>query len=55
VHLLDFSGDLYGSEMTVALLGCLRPIEEFTHREELVAQIKRDVLQVRDIFAATKL
>ena len=51
VHLLDFEGNLYESEMTVALLERLRPIEEFTNREELVAQIKRDIEDVRRICA----
>jgi riboflavin kinase/FMN adenylyltransferase len=52
VHLLDFEGDLYGSELTVALLARLRPIERFSDRDTLVEQIKRDIAQVRAICAA---
>jgi riboflavin kinase/FMN adenylyltransferase len=52
VHLLDFDGDLYGSELTVALLERLRPIQEFASRHELTAQIRRDLDDVRRIFAA---
>ncbi|MBM3499399.1 MAG: bifunctional riboflavin kinase/FAD synthetase [Armatimonadetes bacterium] len=52
VHLLDFGGDLYGSELAVALLERLRPIQEFANRDELIAQIKRDVEQVRAVCAA---
>ncbi|MBM3474808.1 MAG: bifunctional riboflavin kinase/FAD synthetase [Armatimonadetes bacterium] len=52
VHLLDFEGDLYGAELTVALLERLRPIQDFASRDELVAQIRRDVERVREVFAA---
>lgn len=52
VHLLDFEGDLYGAQLTVALLERLRPILHFGTRDELVAQIKRDIEQVRVVCAA---
>jgi len=51
VHLLDFEGDLYGAELTVALLERLRPIQEFASRDELIAQIRKDVEDVRRICA----
>jgi riboflavin kinase/FMN adenylyltransferase len=52
VHLLDFEGDLYGAELAVALLERLRPVEDFASREELVAQIRRDVERVREVVGA---
>jgi riboflavin kinase/FMN adenylyltransferase len=42
-HLLGFDGDLYGRELTVELVGFLRPERRFAHLEALKAQIARDV------------
>ena len=47
VHLLDFAGDLYGKEITVAFLAFLRPEKKFDSLEELKAQIAEDIAQVR--------
>lgn len=49
VHLLDFDGDLYGTQLTVALLERLRSIQEFANRDELAAQIRKDIERVRRI------
>ncbi len=51
VHLLDFSGDLYGRELTVELVRQLRPEMKFAGVAELRAQIGRDVAQVREVLA----
>ncbi len=45
--LLDFSGDLYGREVSVGFRQYLRVQEAFDTSAELVAQIERDVTQVR--------
>ncbi|MGQ9732821.1 MAG: bifunctional riboflavin kinase/FMN adenylyltransferase, partial [Candidatus Zipacnadales bacterium] len=49
VHLLDFEGDLYGAELTVALWERLRPIVAFGSREELSRQIAADLKRVREM------
>ena len=48
-HLLDFSGDLYGQELEVILVEKIRDVTPFPSREALVAQIEKDVLQIREI------
>jgi len=49
VHLLDFSGDLYGSEMEITFVSRLREEKKFSGLDELKAQIARDVEAARDI------
>ena len=46
-HLLDFAGDLYGKEMTVAFYRFLRPEQKFENLEALKLQIAADIAQVR--------
>lgn len=46
-HLLDFSGDLYGREMTLEFVEYLRPERSFPSVEQLVAQIREDSKQAR--------
>lgn len=50
-HLLDFAGDLYGSEMEIAFVKLLRPEQKFAGLEELKAQIARDVVEARQLLA----
>jgi riboflavin kinase/FMN adenylyltransferase len=47
VHLLDWSGDLYGQTLTVSLEQFLRPEQKFASLEDLKAQIQRDAEQAR--------
>jgi riboflavin kinase/FMN adenylyltransferase len=51
VHLVDFSGDLYGSWINVDLVERIRPTRRFESKEELVRQISQDVAAVRARFA----
>ncbi|MEQ9694895.1 bifunctional riboflavin kinase/FAD synthetase [Shimia sp. SDUM112013] len=51
-HIFDFSGDLYGTELSIALIDFLRPEWKFDGVEELIAQIDKDCRQCRDILAA---
>lgn len=51
VHLLDFSGNLYGSELGVEFLNHLREERSFNSPEELKHQIGRDIARIRDYFA----
>lgn len=49
VHLLDFQGDLYGQPLEVEFVDRLRGITKFAGPEELVAQLERDCLRVREL------
>jgi riboflavin kinase/FMN adenylyltransferase len=51
-HLFDFSGDLYGERLSVALVEFLRPEEKFTNLPELVTQMHADSARAREILAA---
>jgi len=53
VHLLDWSGDLYGQTLTVNLAEFLRPEQKFASLEDLKAQIQADAATARSILAAT--
>lgn len=46
-HLLDFTGDLYGKEITVAFYDFLRPEQKFDSLEDLKAQIAADTKNIR--------
>jgi riboflavin kinase/FMN adenylyltransferase len=48
----DFSGDLYGTHLSVALVEFLRPELKFDSVEALVDQMDRDSLQAREILGA---
>lgn len=50
VHLLDFSGDLYGRELEITFVEKLRDEQKFPSREALREQIRRDVEAARKIF-----
>jgi riboflavin kinase/FMN adenylyltransferase len=48
-HFFDFSGDLYGQEIEVALHHFLRPEAKFDSLDALTAQIEADCLQARGL------
>jgi len=48
-HLLDFDGDLYGTDLMVEFVKRLRPEVKFDSVETLIAQIHRDVARAREI------
>jgi riboflavin kinase / FMN adenylyltransferase len=50
--LLDFSGDLYGTQLELTFLRRLRGELRFSSVEELVEQMERDVRATREIVAA---
>ena len=52
VHLLDFSGDLYGHRCRVEFVERLRPEQRFASVEDLVSQIRRDIQHAREILVA---
>jgi riboflavin kinase/FMN adenylyltransferase len=47
IHLLDFSGDLYGARVEVEVFGKIRDVKEFDNMESLKRQIRLDVEFVR--------
>jgi len=47
-HLLDFEGDLYGRQITVAFYDFLRPEQKFASLEELKAQIAADIAKIQN-------
>lgn len=49
VHILDFSGDLYGKEVQVKVLSRLRDEVKFDNLEELKNQLSKDENTVRDM------
>ena len=51
-YLIDFEGDLYGTELKVEFLKRLRGEKLFATVEALVEQIDRDVAQARDVCRA---
>lgn len=52
VYVLDFEGDLYGSELRLEFLARLRGERRFADPDALIEQMHRDVEQTREIAAA---
>lgn len=50
--IFDFSGDLYGTPLSVALIEHLRPEEKFDGLDALIAQMDADSARAREILAA---
>ena len=48
-HFFDFTGDLYGQEIEVALHHFLRPEAKFDNLDALVAQMEQDCLRAREL------
>ena len=51
-HIFDFSGDLYGSTLSIALVEFLRPELKFDSLDALIAQMNADCDRCRDILEA---
>jgi len=51
-HLLNFDGDLYGTDLLVEFVERLRPETRFDSPEELIAQMHNDTARGREILAA---
>lgn len=52
VHLLNFSGDLYSRRLTVFFIHKLRKEKRFASLEQLISQIREDVLDAHAYFAS---
>lgn len=52
--ILDFDGDIYGNELTLEFVENTRPEVRFDDVDELVTQMRRDVVEVRDILDAAR-
>ena len=50
VHILDWSGDLYGRKLEVALIHRLRAEQKFSGIDELVSQVHRDRESARHLY-----
>lgn len=50
VHLLDFTGELYGEELEILFLEKLRDERKFSSLDELKAQIGRDIERAKAVF-----
>ncbi len=50
VHLLDFSGDIYGQELEIVFAGKLRDEQKFSSLDALREQIQRDIASARKLF-----
>ncbi len=50
--LFDFTGDLYGADLSVALVDYLRPEETFDSLDALIAQMDADCARARAILSA---
>lgn len=51
VHLIGYQGSLYGQSLRVQLLDRIRETRQFASRDELIAQLERDVEAARRIAA----
>ena len=51
VHIFDFSDDLYGRQLRVAMIGYLRPEVKFASADDLIDEMKRDAERARGVLA----
>ena len=54
VHLLDFTGDLYGQEIVVEFLARLRATEKFADIHALKTQLAKDIADARSRFESAR-
>jgi riboflavin kinase/FMN adenylyltransferase len=52
IHLFDFNRSIYGQDLEVRFVKFLRPEKKFENVDALVAQIRRDVDQAREVFGS---
>ena len=52
--IFDFSGDLYGATLSVALVEFMRPEIKFDSLESLIVQMDKDSLKSREILKSLK-
>ena len=52
-HIFDFSGDIYGTDISVGLVEFLRPEETFSGLDPFIAQMDADCARARRILDAT--
>ena len=52
-HLLGYSGDLYGADLSLRFIDFIRSERRFDGPEALAAQIKQDIVRAREILDAT--
>jgi len=50
VHLLDFKGDLYGQYLSLELMKRIRDEKKFDSKEELIEEIQKDEVRIRNYF-----
>ena len=53
-HIIDFSGDLYETTLTVDLISEIRDLKPFADADELVRQIAEDITVSRQMFETAK-
>lgn len=51
VHVLDFSDELYGKEVSFEFLKKIREVQSFENPEALKGQIQKDIRMAREFFA----
>lgn len=49
VHLLDFSGNLYGEDLSITFIKHLRPEYKFTSKEALIQQLNMDIEEIKNL------
>jgi riboflavin kinase/FMN adenylyltransferase len=54
IFIFDFSGDLYGATLSVALVEFMRPEIKFDSLENLIVQMDQDSLKAREILKSLK-
>jgi len=53
VHVLDFSGDLYGADLELEILSRIRDVQKFSGKDALLKQLERDLIATRQICSAS--
>lgn len=52
-HIIGYSGNIYSQVLTIELLAKLRNVQEFESKEQLLAQLSRDIEQAKTIVIET--